>query len=254
MLLKNGELFREINRTSYQSAVYEFPAAFLNYNNRTYLIHCPIEYCRLDIEDAETGEIMTNKVEREPVDFFHSRLEVSLDHQFILSKGWYWHPWDGIKLFDVEACMRNPRLLDEGVSPPDVGTEISSASFINEEEILVYATMEEAMEEELEEPIPQGHLAIWNIQTNTINNAVKVEGNCGNFFAIDHKKCWDLLGYPKQISLENGAVIDKEESIFSGKQASSIIHHLGLLPKIAYNQKSKQIAIAHENKIEILTG
>ncbi|MGH1334893.1 MAG: hypothetical protein ACRBFS_02120 [Aureispira sp.] len=253
LLLKNGELLREINRSYYQSSVYEFPAAFLEYKNRTYLVHCPIEYCRLDIEDVETGEIMTNKVERAPVDVFHSRLEISPDNKFILSKGWYWHPWDGIELFDVEACLANPRLLDEGVSPPDVGTEISSASFINKEEIVVYATMEESMGEVGAEPIPPGHLAIWNIPTNTIKNAVKVQGNCGNIFAIDNKKCWDVFDYPKQISLETGEIIHKEESIFSGRQASSIIHHLDPLPKIAYNRQTKQIAIAYEHKIEILS-
>jgi hypothetical protein len=64
LLLKNGELIREINRSYYHSSVYEFPAAFLTYKERVYLVHCPNEYCQLDIEDVETGEIITNKIER----------------------------------------------------------------------------------------------------------------------------------------------------------------------------------------------
>ena len=42
------------------------------------------------------------------------------------------------------------------------------------------------------------------------------------------------------------------EEIDSGKQGSSIIHHLSDLPKIAFNKETKQIAIAKNNTIEIL--
>lgn len=252
LLLKNGELLREINRSYYQSSVYEFPAAFLNHKNRTYLVHCPNEYCRLDIEDVETGEIITNDAERKPQDFFHSRLEVSPDNKFILSKGWYWHPWDGIELFNVEECIANHKLLDRGITPPNVGTEINSASFINENKILICSSNEEPMDEEEDEPIPPGHIGIWNIKKNEIENVVKVKGVYGNIFAINDMKCWGLFEYPKIINLENGEIIDEEKEIFSGKQASSIIHHLDKLPKVAYDKKNKQIAIAFKDKIEIL--
>ncbi len=253
LLLKNGELLREINRSYYQSSVYEFPVAFLNYNDRTYLIHCPIQYCQLDIEDAETGEIITNTPERDPQDVFHSRLEISPNNKYILSKGWYWHPFDGIELFDVEQCIANPQLLDSGKTPTNVTAEISSASFINDHELLICASNEEPIDDENEEPIPPGHLAVWDIKTDTIKNAVKIKGVYGNIFAIDHKKCWDLFDYPKIINMENGEIIDKDSTIFSGKQNSSIIHHLDILPKVAFNRNTKQIAIASDNKVDILT-
>ncbi|MEO1418951.1 MAG: hypothetical protein AAFW00_27100, partial [Bacteroidota bacterium] len=228
------------------------PAAFLKYKERTYLVHCPNQYCQLDIEDVETGKIITNNVERNPQDVFHSRLEISPDNKFILSKGWYWHPWDGIELFNIEECIATPQLLDKGITPPNVGTEINSASFINENEILICSSNEEPMDDGDDEPIPPGHLAIWNIKTNEIKNAVKINGVYGNIFAINNKKCWDLYEHPKIISLENGEVIYEEKDIFSGKQASSIIHHIDKLPKIAYDKKNKQIAIAFEDKMEIL--
>src|SRR4051812_6037270 len=60
ILLKNGEIIREINGTYYQAEVYEFPAAFITFDNKTYLAHCPISYCQLDFENIETGEIVTN--------------------------------------------------------------------------------------------------------------------------------------------------------------------------------------------------
>ncbi|PKV52842.1 hypothetical protein ATE84_4970 [Aquimarina sp. MAR_2010_214] len=253
LLLKNGELLREINRSYYQSSVYEFPAAFLTYKNRTFLVHCPIQYNQLDIEDVETGEIITNTPEREPLDVFHSRLEISPDNKYILSKGWYWHPFDGIELFDVEKCFSNPKLLDESRTVPGVTSEICSASFVDNNRILVCASNEEPLDDENEEPIPPGHIAIWDITTDTISKSVKIKGPFGNVFAIDDKTCWDLYEYPKIIDLTSGEIIDKHEEVFSGKQASSIIHHLDDLPKIAFNKQTKQIAIGHKNKIEILT-
>jgi hypothetical protein len=253
LLLKNGELLREINRSYYQSSVYEFPAAFFTLKNKTYLVHCPAEYCRLDFEDVETGEIITKQSERDPQDFFHSRLEVSKDNKYLLSKGWFWHPFDSIELFDIEQCISDPKLLDRGKSIPDVTSEICSASFIDNNRILVCASNEEPMDDENEEPIPPGHIAIWNIESDEVSKAVKINGEFGNVFAINDKRCWDLYKYPKIIDLINGEIIDKLEELSSGEQGSSIIHHLKDLPKIAFNQETKQIAIATDNKIEILT-
>ncbi|KAA2239444.1 hypothetical protein F0L74_24905 [Chitinophaga agrisoli] len=71
LLLKHGELLREIDRSYYCAEVHEYPAAFITGDNgRTYLIHCPKKYCRLDFEDVETGEIITDHADRAPGDFF----------------------------------------------------------------------------------------------------------------------------------------------------------------------------------------
>jgi hypothetical protein len=65
LLLKDGKIIREINRSYYCANVYEYPATFVSLSNgKTYLVHCPISYCQLDIEDVETGEIITNIPDR----------------------------------------------------------------------------------------------------------------------------------------------------------------------------------------------
>jgi len=252
LLLKNGELLREINRSYYQSSVYEFPATFLTFKNRTYLVHCPFGYNQIDFEDAETGKIVTNIPERKPQDIFHSRLEVSPDNKNLISKGWAWHPIDVIELFNIEKCFENPNLLDKGNNIPNVNAEISSASFIDNDKILVRASQEGWADEETD-LIKDGQIATWNFKTGEILNPVTIDSEIGNVFAIDERKCWDLYGYPKIIDLKSGKVIDKIEEIDSGKQGSSIIHHLADLPKVAFNRKTKQIAIAKDNTIEILT-
>ncbi len=251
LLLKNGELLREINRSYYQSAVYEFPATFLTFKNRTYLVHCPFGYNQIDFEDVETGEIATNVKTRKPHDIFHSRLEVSFDNKYLMSKGWVWHPLDVIELFDIEKCFENPNLLDKGMSPANVNAEISSASFIDNNKIILLASKSGFADEETD-LIKDGQIAIWNFKTGDILNPINVNAEIGNIFAINDTKCWDLYNYPKIIDLKSGKVIDKMEEIDSGKQGSSIIHHLSDLPKIAFNKKTKQIAIAKDNTIEIL--
>ena len=51
------QLIREVNRSYYCADAYEYPAVFYqNSQIRTFLIHCPQEYCRLEVEDVETGE------------------------------------------------------------------------------------------------------------------------------------------------------------------------------------------------------
>lgn len=253
LLLKDGELLREINRSFYQSSVYESPAAFFTYNSKTYLVHCPNSYKQLDFEEVETGEIITSIAERDPKDFFHSRLEVSEDNKYLLSKGWVWHPFDEIRLFEIEKCFAEPQLLDEGRLIPNCTAEICSASFIDNNRVVVCASEEEPFDDENEEPIPPTHIAIWNIETDEVSKAAKIKGEFGNLFAIDETKVWDMYKYPKIIDIKSGEIIDSLEEIDSGKQSSSIIHHLKDLPQIAFNRQTKQIAIGRENVIEILS-
>lgn len=57
------------------------------------------------------------------------------------------------------------------------------------------------MDDEDNEPVPPGHLAIWNIKTNEINNAVKVNGVHGNIFAIDEKNAGTDLSILRSLIL-----------------------------------------------------
>jgi len=252
LLLKNGALLREINRSYYCANVYEYPAAFVTTENETFLIHCPSEYCRLDFEEVETGQIITNSKGRSPADFFHSRLEISPNGKYLMSKGWVWHPLDAIKVFDIQECIQNPKLLDESEIYPNVGVEISTASFIDDQRILMGSSSEEEIDEELLENLPPKHIAIWNVTLNQISKPVKMDIEFGNLFAINDQYAWDLFRFPKIINLETGEIVDQDETLPSGLQNSSIIHHIKELPKIAFNQKTKQLVITNADSIEII--
>jgi hypothetical protein len=252
LLLKNGEILREINRSYYCAEIYEFPAAFVTVNSRTYLVHCPNEYCKLDFEDVETGEIITSKNERDPSDFFHSRLEISPGETYLMSKGWLWHPWDGIRLYRIRDCINNPKLLDESEIYPNVGTEISTASFITDNKVLIGSSDEEEMDDELLANLPPKHIAVWDIELNELSKPVKMNGDFGNLIAIDEKYAWDLVSYPKVIDIETGEIVDKDETIFTGMQKSSIIPLLEKLVQVSFNPLTKQLAIVDDETIEIL--
>lgn len=254
ILLKNGrELLREINRPYYYANAYEYPATFVEIDEKTYLVHCPFEYCRIDFEEVETGEIITNVPNRKTLDAFFSRLKISPDGRFLISKGWYWQPWDFVCLFDIKACMENPHVLD--MRQPIGGslyTELCTADFIDGERLLI-GTSTEGKDEDEHEDVPPEHLAIWNIMTKKFTNVVSVKVPFGNIFAINEHYCWDLFEFPKVIDLKTGEIVAKNESIDSGKQRSSIIWHLKDLPKIAFNPRTKQVAISREKKIDVLT-
>lgn len=253
ILLKNGEQMREINRSYYYADTYEYPVAFATVDDITYLIHCPVEYSQLDFENVETGELVTNIPGRQPNDVFHSRLEISPEAGFLMSKGWCWHPWDVVQLFDIRACLNNPFLLDKSEIRPSTYTELCTACFISETTILLGASTEEAMDDEAPLPVPPGHIACWNFIEDKYSPTFKVEEAFGNLFAIDEHRAWDMFKYPKIISLDTGEVIDKLEALDTGRQCSSIIHYLDLVPAIIFNRNTGQVAVKVGDQLELLS-
>ncbi len=253
LLLKEGELLREINRSYYFANAYEYPAAFITIKKITYLIHCPIDYNQLDFENAETGELITNISGRNPSDVFHSRLEISPDNTYLMSRGWFWHPLDVVEIFNIEDCINNPVLLDESTLSPDVGsTEVCTASFISDNKVLIGSSAEIVDNENLD-ALPAKHIVIWDLKTGKISTPVAINTEFGNLFAINEDLAWDLYIYPKIIDLKTGQVVDKDEGFDSGKQNSSIIHHRNNIPQIIYNRQTKQVAVSGENKIDVFT-
>ncbi|MFN8358405.1 MAG: hypothetical protein U0264_00690 [Candidatus Kapaibacterium sp.] len=253
VLLKNGKQMREINRSYYHADAYEYPATFITVEQRIFLIHCPISYDRLEFEDVETGEVITDIQERKPTDFFHTRLEVSPSGKYLMSKGWHWHPYDGVRLFDIQKCISMPTLLDNSEVYPAVGTEVCTASFIDDTKIVLGASGEEGLDDNLIENLPQRHIAIWDCEAEQFTKPVKVNAEFGNLFAINDKFAWDTYKFPKIIDLETGDVVDSDESLSSGLQKSAIDYHMDTYPKIVFNYKTKQLAITNKYCIEILT-
>lgn len=255
LLLKNGEILREINRPYYFAESYEYPAAFFLFNDVTYLVHCPFNYNQLDFENVETGEIVTNIPDRKPSDVFHSRLSISPDNKYLMVCGWVWHPVDTVELFDIAACLKDPLLLDKSSLFPDFGTEINSASFIDNERILIAASGEDPFDNETQPILPQKHVAIWNFLNNDLSEPVSTGVEIGNLFAINDRQVWDMYKFPKIINIQTGQIESKMEDINSGVQNSSILNgDIENFPQVCFNRQTAQIAVGINNTtIEVLS-
>lgn len=113
LLEPGGRVIRELNRSYYCAAAYRYPLALFTLpDGRTGLVHCPENYNRLEIEVARTGERLTAGRDRDPGDFFHSRLAVSPDGRFLLSAGWVWHPLSTTEIYDLSRALDQPHVLD----------------------------------------------------------------------------------------------------------------------------------------------
>jgi hypothetical protein len=252
VLLRDGEELREINRSYYQAGTYEYPAAFATMAGITYLVHCPVKYCQLDFEDVETGELVTNTPGRESNGCFHSRLEISPEGGYLMSKGWFWHPWDIVDIFDIGACLANPQLLDTRGLLPNTNTELCSAGFLTEHYILLATSDEEAMDDEEVSLISPGHLGFYSLKTNEFSAAVKVNEPFGNVFPLSDRLAWDLYQHPKITDLTIGEVVARLETLDTGWQRLSIIQHNNA-PAIIFNRRTGRIALKNGPKIEVLS-
>src|SRR4030095_2548959 len=163
LILKDGQIIREINRSFYHADVYEYPVTFVDLpDGRTALAHCPDAYCKLEIEEVESGRRLTERAS-EPQDFFHSRLAVSSDNRFLVSAGWIWHPFDDVWVYDLMRAIEQPESLD--ADPHDdfplsrTGVMISSGAFAESNLLVVTSTDDcydpddnDSTEQELLEP------------------------------------------------------------------------------------------------------
>jgi hypothetical protein len=147
LLLHNGKVLRELNRSFYHADAYEYPVAlFDGPDGRLLLAHCPEDYCRIELEEAETGRALTACTERMPGDFFHSRLAASPCGKRLLSAGWVWHPWGAVVCFDIALALTDPHHLDRIDHLPYSGgvclAEERSACWLNDDRIAVAASDE----------------------------------------------------------------------------------------------------------------
>lgn len=253
LVLRNGELIREINRSYYQSDVYEYPIELLkDSSDNVFLIHCPEDYNRIEVELLETGKIITKSTIRKTKDIFHSRLQGSSDGKFLLSAGWVWHPFDILVIIDIEKALSDPTHLDKFTIGPNINAEVSSARFIDNTKIAITTSIESFGYEEAENALPPNHLGIYDIVEDTLELMLEQQEPLGNIFPIDRSIAWDFFDYPKIIDLNSGNVIAKLPDIDSGKQNSSIIHHLKALPQLALSKDNTKAAVSNGKQIEFL--
>lgn len=170
-----------------------------------------------------------------------------------MSKGWIWHPVDVINVYKIEDCFINPNWLDkQDYNFPDVGSEICTASFIDDIQILV-GSSDEIIDKGNMQNLPGKSIGIWNFHDNVFSNVTTPEFEFGNLFSINETLCWDTYKFPKIICLTNGQIVDKAENIYSGEQKSAILSDKDKQPQIAFDKQRKRLAVREKDKVVVLT-
>lgn len=262
LLLRDGKLARELDRSYYCANAYEYPLTFATLpDGRTGLIHCPTQYCRLEIDDTLTGERLTGGP-REPNDFFHSRLSVSPGGKFLASAGWVWHPWDSVLVFDLPAALRDPRLLDGLVSMPgsrNIGlAEESSAAWLGAERLAISGSDETEDPEEAAEAgdtirvRPRG-LATFDASARTGLTSVVLPEVAGTLMAAGPRHVVSFFREPKLLAVETGQALHRWEGLYSGEQVGSIcLAQRRPLPPLALDPVRCRFAVAGPESITVV--
>lgn len=250
LVLKDGKVVREINRSYYHADVYEYPIALLRLpSGRVLLAHCPREYCRLDIEDIATGEVLTDAVPRQPDDAFHSRLAASPDGSHLISAGWVWHPLESIRIYDVAAALADPTHLDGfGISHLECEDE-SSAAFFPDGRWAV------ALKEDTETTgaaLAQGQLSIHHPRRLTTPVLAPGVGSLGSIAAIGNHHLLALRGHPRLLHIPTGTEVLSWPHLNSGNQVSSISRNDTVVPVIAIDSAGQRFALADAEGITVV--
>lgn len=264
LLLRDGRIVRELDRSFYHANAYEYPVALFNdAEGRVLLAHCPKNYCRVELEEAETGRPLTSLAERKPSDFFHSRLTASPHGKRLLSAGWLWHPLSCVVCFDVAQALADPRHLDDRHDFPlsfNPGlAEESSACWLDDDRVAVAASPEAEQNDDVEDDggahlRPRG-LAVYDMTTQTCVAAFQFDEPPGTILALGRRHVLSLYRHPKLIDLSTGKVVHVWTELQSGQQDGSIMWGLdgdAKPPPMALDPAGRRFAIVNGETVTLI--
>lgn len=250
LILRGGEIVREINRSYYQADAFEYPIAMFRLpSGREVLAHCPDEYCRLQIEDLATGEVLAKSSGQKAADFFHSRLAASPDGRYLLSAGWVWHPVDAVNVYDLATALVDSTHLDEGGLDIDAWAEESSAAFLPDGRLLVALN---GVEDEDGETIKGGELRLFDLDVVKLLSAVPTVQRIGTMMPVGRDHVLALHEHPRLIDLRTGREVRSWPHLKSGTQTSSIVRGAAPVPPMALDALHGRFAVAQEASITVL--
>lgn len=258
LLLRDGQVLRELNRSFYQAHAYEYPVALFDApDGRVLLAHCPEAYNCLELEDAETGRSLTAAADRKLTDFFYSRLAASPDGRRLLSAGWVWHPLSQVVCFDVAQALAEPQHLDRGYEFPRLVNpglvEENSACWLDNNRIAIATSVEE--EQDDIDPHVRLGLAVYDVADRTCLRAFQLEEPAGTIIPLGTRYVLSLYRHPKAIDLSTGQVVHVWNELQSGLQDGSIFMGLGdeaNPPPMAFDPASQRFAVVNRDTVTVI--
>lgn len=252
-VLRRGRVVREIDRSSYCADAYEYPVAlFAGPDGRTLLAHCPDQYDRLEIEDLESGTVLTRRPSRTGPDFFYSRLVPSPSGRRLLSGGWVWHPLDVVRTFDVALAIGDPAQLDSGGLAVTVGEECS-ASWLDDDRLIVARGPEPDDEGWDDNGLRGGQLGVFLVpERRFVSTALIGDGlPAGPIMPVDSNRAVLFHKHPRLVSLSTGEVLHEWEELDTGREEGSILRGRPLRPPLAFGRA--RFAVASDREIVVVS-
>lgn len=250
ILMKNGEIHRELNRSYYFAKTYDYPVALgSDPSRRVIVVHCPTAFDTLEIEDAETGMTLATK-KTDGIEF-HSRLAVSANGAYLLDAGWFWHPLGGAWVCDLNALLGAHAGLGVDVSF-SFGAEIDSAAFIGEDAVVVSSTDEVCNDATPPSGIGPMQLGLYSLTSRRWLSTSALQEPSG---LIMPWRDWVISFYefPKAIEIATGRVVHEWKHLTSGKQVGSIELGDPSPPPIALDAQNGRFAVASGKQITAVT-
>jgi hypothetical protein len=219
ILMKNGNIHRELNRSFYFAHVYDYPITLaMGPLGNAVVIHCPDSFDTLEVEDAEMGATVAKRKTSEME--FHSRLAASGNGKYLLDAGWFWHPLGGVWICDLGALIAEPELPTQGLSF-SFGAEIDSAAFLDDSHVVVTSTDDVVNEAIPATAIGPMKLGVWSLSGSAWRTLVDLSEPAGTIMPW---RDW-IIGFyecPKAIEIATGKVVYRWDEIYSGRQIGSI--------------------------------
>ena len=252
-----GRVVREVNRSYYHAHAYEYPVALCTLpDGRDVIVHCPREYCRLEMEQIASGESLTSgRHGRTPKDFFHSRLAVNRAGTRLLSAGWFWSPLDAVNLYELGRALEDPTSLDAVNSGPPTDAEIAAAAFAGDDLLLVASSKEgEGFDSEPEIPVlGVGQIGAFDLVGHRYLSLAPLDQDVGTMMPVGTDHVVGFFGHPKLIEVASGRTVLNWPDLLTGSQSSSIIwHHVDALPPLALDPAKARFAVAGESGITVV--
>ncbi|MGA6162562.1 hypothetical protein [Amycolatopsis magusensis] len=256
LLASDGRLLREVNRSYYQAEAYRYPLTLCTLpDGRTGLVHCPEDYNHLEIEVAATGERLTASTDREPEDFFHSRLAVSPNGRYLLSAGWVWHPLGCLAVYDLTRALTEPTTLDTDgdvlTLPGLIDDEIAGACFVDEDIVITTAAGPNTPDNP-EDPTPT-MLARWSPATRTFTWQRQLDTSAGDVVAVAGN-ILTLHSHPRLYDAATGDLLAEWPDLPTGHADSSIMWENSFSgpARVAVDHDNRRFAVTDGEQITVI--
>lgn len=254
VLMKNGSLHRELNRSFYCAEAYDYPITIGKIGGRrAVVIHCPNKVDALEMEDAETGKVLDSLKSKDME--FHSRLNLSADGRFLIDAGWFWHPWCGAAVFEMAHSNGKTFRFDKKPSFSTVFSaqnEIDSVAFLGNKHLVVASVSDYLGEEPNPGSLKTKQLGVWSLADHRWESKVNVSEPVGMLMPW---KEWvvSFFGHPKLIEIATGKAVHRWDKIYSGKQLGPIELGDPPPPPIAIDPLRGRFAVADSQRVTIVS-